>query len=33
MRDLVLGLTKAPKDIDITLAGNPLEVYNKIEKD
>ncbi len=33
VRDLVLGLTKAPKDIDISLAGNPLEIYKKIEKD
>lgn len=33
VRDLVLGLTKAPIDIDITLAGNPLEIYKNIKKD
>lgn len=33
VRDLVLGLTKAPIDIDITLAGNPLEIYDTIDKE
>ena len=33
VRDLLLGLTKAPIDIDITLAGNPLEIYDSIDKE
>jgi len=32
VRDVLLGLTKDPKDIDLTLAGEPKSIYNAIDK-
>ncbi|MEF2175088.1 MAG: HD domain-containing protein [Candidatus Absconditabacteria bacterium] len=32
IRDLLLGINKKPHDIDITLAGNPQDIYNQIDK-
>lgn len=32
IRDLLLGLTKRPLDVDITMSGNPIELYAKIDK-
>ena len=31
-RDLLLGINKQPKDIDLTIAGKPLEIYENIDK-
>lgn len=33
MREILLGTTKDPVDIDFTMAGNPLEIYENIDKD
>ena len=32
VRDFLLGLEKKPTDIDFTMAGKPVEIYNKISK-
>ena len=32
VRDVLLGLTNDPKDIDLTLAGEPKSIYNAIDK-
>ena len=33
VREILLGTTKNPLDIDFTMAGNPLEIYENIDKD
>lgn len=33
MRDFLLGLEKKPTDIDFTMAGKPLDIYNQIDKE
>lgn len=32
IRDLILGIEKNPKDIDFTMAGFPMDIYDKIDK-
>lgn len=32
IRDILLGITKDPQDIDITMAWNPTSIYKKIDK-
>lgn len=32
VRDFLLGLGKKPTDIDFTMAGKPVEIYNRISK-
>lgn len=32
VRELLLGTTKTPTDIDFTMAGNPLSIYEQIDK-
>lgn len=33
IRELLLGTTKTPLDIDFTMAGNPLEIYEQLDKE
>ena len=33
MREILLGTTKDPLDIDFTMAGNPLEIYQNLNMD
>jgi tRNA nucleotidyltransferase/poly(A) polymerase len=32
IRDLFLDIEKRPTDIDLTMAGNPEEIYKKLNK-
>lgn len=32
IRDLILDIEKNPKDIDFTMAGLPIDIYEKIDK-
>ncbi len=33
IRELLLGTTKTPLDIDFTMAGNPLDIYEQLDKE
>jgi tRNA nucleotidyltransferase/poly(A) polymerase len=32
IRDLLLGINDDPKDIDLTMAGDPIKIYNALDK-
>lgn len=32
MRDILLGITQSPHDLDVTLAGQPKSIANAIDK-